>query len=255
MWGLGDYDELAKVLEPAALELTDACAVSAGQEVLDVAAGNGNFALAAAREGAGVVAADLSERMVELGRRRTQAEGYDVEWVTADAEELPFHDARFDCAGSVFGAMFTPRPEIVAAEMFRVVRPGGTVAMANWVPGGVLHRQFELTRKYAPPAPEGMPEPLDWGEEHVVARRFEGLAASLQTERRHVPFRWPSPEGAWEFFDRCAPTQHALREAISADEYAALREDSLELFREYAGDDGALDVGSEYLLIVARKRG
>jgi SAM-dependent methyltransferase len=223
--------------------------------VLDVAAGNGNFALAAAREGAGVVASDLSERMVELGRRRSEAEGYDIEWVVADAEELPYEDGRFDCAASVFGAMFTPQPERAAAELFRVVRPGGTVGMANWVPGGMLHRQFELTRRYAPPAPEGMPEPLDWGDEEVVARRFEGLAARIEAERRGVPFRWASAEAAWDFFDGCAPTQQALRESIPEDDYAALRDDTIELFREYAGDDGAIAVESDYLLIVARKRG
>jgi SAM-dependent methyltransferase len=229
--------------------------VSAGQEVLDVAAGNGNFALAAAREGASAVASDLSARMVELGRRRSEAEGYDVEWVEADAEDLPFEDGRFDCAGSVFGAMFAPRPERVAAELFRVVRPGGTVGMANWVPGGMLHRQFELTRKYAPPAPEGVPEPLDWGDEEIVARRFEGLAGRLETDRRAVPFRFSSPEEAWDYFDRVAPTQHALRESIGEEEYAALRDETVELFREYAGDDGAIDAASEYLLIVARRRG
>ena len=243
------------MLEPAALELADACAVSAGQEVLDVAAGNGNFALAAAREGASVVATDLSPRMVELGQRRCEAEGYRVEWLVADAEALPFEDGRFDCAGSVFGAMFAPQPELAAAELFRVVRPGGTVGMANWVPGGMLHRTFEVSRKYAPPGPEGMPEPLDWGDEQIVARRFEGLAARMQAERRSVPFRWPSPEGAWDYFDAVAPTQHALREAIGAEDYAALRDETVEVMREYTRDDGTIDVASEYLLIVARKRG
>ena len=110
VWGLGDYTELAKLIEPAAKELADACAVSAGQEVLDVAAGNGNFALTAAGEGASVVASDLSPAMVELGRSRSEAEGYAIEWAVADAEQLPFEDGRFDCVGSVFGAMFAPRP-------------------------------------------------------------------------------------------------------------------------------------------------
>ena len=243
------------MLEPASRDLADSCAVSAGQEVLDVAAGNGNFALFAAREGASVVASDLSPRMVELGQRRSEAEGYDIEWVVGDAEELPFEDGRFDCAGSVFGAMFTPRPELTAAELFRVVRPGGTVGMANWVPGGVLHRQFEVTRKYAPPPPEGMPEPLDWGDDEILRQRFEGLAGRIEIERRSVPFRWGSPEEAWDFFDRAAPTQHALRAALSDEDYGRLREETIELFRGYTGGDGALDVDSEYLLIVARKRG
>ena len=121
MWGLGDYADLSDALRPAAEALADACAVSAGQEVLDVAAGDGDFALACAREGASVVASDLAPGMVERGRARSQAEGYDIEWVEADVEALPFEDGRFDCEGSVFGAMIAPRPRVVAEELFRVV--------------------------------------------------------------------------------------------------------------------------------------
>src|ERR671914_2627963 len=119
IWGLGDYPELARVLEPAAVDLCDACAVSAGQEVLDVAAGDGNFALACAREGASVVACDISPGMVERGRARSAREGYEIEWLEADAEALPFDDSRFDCVGSSFGAFIAPRPEVVARELFR----------------------------------------------------------------------------------------------------------------------------------------
>ena len=131
VWGLGDYHQVAQLTLPAARALVDACAISAGQEVLDVAAGDGNLALLAAEEGASVVASDISPGQVERGRARTAAEGVDVEWVEADVEELPFEDGRFDCCASVFGAMFAPRPEVAAAEMFRVVRPGGTVGLAR----------------------------------------------------------------------------------------------------------------------------
>ena len=124
VWALGDYSELSHWLEPAARALCDACAVSAGQEVLDVGAGDGNFTLAAAREGAAVVASDLSPGMVELGRERTSAEGFEIEWVEADAEDLPFDDGRFDVAASSFGAQFAPRPQVAAAELFRVVSSG-----------------------------------------------------------------------------------------------------------------------------------
>ena len=139
-WGLGDYSKLSRVLEPAATALCDACAVSAGQEVLDLAAGDGNFALACAREGASVVASDLAPAMVERGARRTGEEGYDVEWVRADVEDLPFEDSRFDCVGSVFGAVFAPRPEVMARELFRVVRPGNTVGLTAWTPGSFTVR-------------------------------------------------------------------------------------------------------------------
>src|ERR687884_1578411 len=183
LWALGDYRKIAEIIVPAARSLLDACAISAGQEVLDVAAGNGNLALLAAEEGADVVASDLSPGQVELGRARTEAEGVDVEWVEADAEDLPFEDDRFDCVASVFGVVFAPRPERVAREMFRVVKPGGTVGMANWGRYGSQGEFFECTAKYAPALPEGVPNPRDWGEEEIVRERLGPYAASLQIER------------------------------------------------------------------------
>src|SRR5262245_16538035 len=120
IWGQGDYSLLSELLRPAARALCDACAVSAGQEVLDVAAGDGNFALVCAAQGAKVVASDLSPGMIERGRARSEAEGFEVQWVEADAEDLPFEDDRFDCVGSVFGAVIAPRPEVVARELVRV---------------------------------------------------------------------------------------------------------------------------------------
>jgi SAM-dependent methyltransferase len=171
IWGMGDYAVLSRQLAPAAEALCDACAVSAGQEVLDVGAGDGNFALACAREGASVVASDISPGMVERGRARSAAEGYEIEWVEADVEALPFEDARFDCAGSVFGAFLAPRPEVAAREMFRVVRAGGTVGLAAWVPGGVMADQFAIGRRYAPPQPD-VPRSEEWGDEETARARL-----------------------------------------------------------------------------------
>src|ERR671918_3240647 len=146
IWGQGDYTMLSRQLAPAAEALADACAVSAGQEVLDVGAGDGNFAVACAREGASVVASDISPGMVARGRARSEAEGYGIEWVEADTEALPFEDARFDCAGSVFGAFLAPRPEVASRELLRVVRPGGTMGMTAWTPEGVMAEMFAITR-------------------------------------------------------------------------------------------------------------
>src|ERR687894_783822 len=173
LWGLGEYEKIARIILPASRSLIDACAISAGQEVLDVAAGNGNLALLAAEEGADVVACDIAPAQVELGRARTEAEGVDVEWVEADAEELPFEDDRFDCAASVFGAMFAPRPEVAAREMFRVVKPGGTVGMANWGSFGMQGEVFEVLMSYGPPPPEGVPAPREWGDEEIARQRLE----------------------------------------------------------------------------------
>ena len=255
IWGLGDYATLSELLRPAAVALADACAVSAGQEVLDVAAGDGNFALVCAAEGASVVASDLSPGMVARGRARTEAEGFDIEWVEADAEDLPFDDARFDCVGSVFGAMIAPRPEVVARELLRVVRPGGTVGMTAWVPGGFSAELFGVTRRYVPPPPD-LPASEEWAREGVAEQRFDGLASSVVTERRSMTWRAESPEAAAAAMDRSAPPQVAARHALAAEDYESLTRDGLELMRKWnRATDGTFEVENEYLLIVARKRG
>jgi SAM-dependent methyltransferase len=229
--------------------------VSAGQEVLDVAAGNGNFALACAREGASVVASDLVPRMLELGRARTEAEGYDVEWVEADAEALPFEDGRFDCAGSVFGAFLAPRPEVAARELFRVVRPGNTVGLTTWAADSVFIQLFDLARRFQPPPP-GLPLPEEWGDEDTARARLDGLAAHVEIERRTLQWAGASPEALAEELIESAPSYAAARESLPEEQFAELRQDTLGLLRELnAADDGAVRIDADYLVIVARKRG
>lgn len=252
-WGKGDYAGLSEVLRPAAQALCDACAVGAGQEVLDVAAGDGNFALACAFEGASVVASDISPGQVERGRARSEAEGYDIEWLEADAEDLPFDDGRFECVGSVFGAVMAPRPQVVASELFRVVRPGNTVGLVSWVPDGIAREMFEVGRRYAPPS--DAPSHDMWGDEDVVRERIGELSNSIEMERRALTWAADSPEEWVSFMERNAPMQVAAREAMPADAYAAMRADFVELARGWAGGDGAFSVDAEYLVVVARKRG
>lgn len=255
VWGLGDYREIAKITDQVAEVIVDACAISAGQEALDVAAGTGNVAVRAAAEGARVVASDLSPALIEIGRERTAAEGLDVEWVEADAEALPFEDASFDCVTSVFGAMFAPRPEVAAAELFRVVRPGGTVGMANWTPESAIGKFFALLRDYLPP-PEGLRPPTDWGVEENVRGWFDGLAGSIEIERRRARWEFESVEALWEFNDRNAGPQVALRNALPEETYGRLRDDYLRMAaEENLVDDGRAVLEPEYLLVVARKRG
>lgn len=253
-WGLGNYSWLSGVLAPAAQALCDACAVSAGQEVLDVAAGDGNFALACAREGAGVVASDLAPAMVERGARRTREEGFDVEWVEADVEELPFEGSRFDCVGSVFGAVFAPRPEVAAAEMFRVVRPGGTVGLATWIPGSFAVDVFSVGRRYVPP-PVDVPFGELWGDEDTARARLDGLAARLELERRSLTWVDESPEAFATTLERDSPMQVAVRSVLSPDQQAAMHDEFAETVRRWNDGDGPVRVEAEYLLIVARKRG
>ena len=253
-WSRDDYGQLAKLFEGAARELLDACAISAGQEVVDVGAGNGNLAVLAAREGASVVACDLTPAMVELGRARSEAEGLAVEWLVADAEELPFEDARFDCAGSVFGAMFAPRPERAAAELLRVVRPGGTVGMASWTPDSYQGLSFEIGRRYMT-APGALPTSTDWGEETIARARFESLGARVEASRRSVPFRFASPEAMSSFFGRNAGPVVAAREAMSAERYREMGEETKRLAADRnLATDGSMAIDVDYLLVVARKR-
>ena len=253
-WGLGEYAGLSEVLRPAAYELRDACAVSAGQEVLDVAAGDGNFAIACAEEGASVVASDISPGMVEQGRARTSADGWDIEWVEADAEDLPFEDARFDCVGSVFGSMIAPRPRVVAEEMFRVVRPGNTVGMTVWLPEGPTYEMFQVTRRYCSP-PEDLPRLEEWSREEVVRERFDGLARSIEMEHRSLPWPFASPEAFVTDMESQGPMLVAAKKNLPPEDYARLREELLEVARGWAGGDGPIEVESPYVLIVARRRG
>lgn len=252
-WGKGDYSGLSEILRPAAQDLCDACAVGAGQEVLDVAAGDGNFALACAFEGASVVASDIAPGMVEQGRARSEAEGYEVEWVEADVEELPFEDGRFECVGSVFGAVMAPRPDVVAQELFRVVRPGNTVGLVAWVPGGISQEMFAIGRRYAPPS-EAPTHEL-WGDHDVVRERLGELANSIEVERRSLPWADDSPEGFVARMERHAPMQVAAKEQMPPELYAQMRGELVELVRGWAGGDGPFSVDAEYLVIVARKRG
>jgi ubiquinone/menaquinone biosynthesis C-methylase UbiE len=255
VWGQGDYSVLSRQLAPAAQALADACAVSAGQEVLDVGAGDGNFALACAREGASVVACDISPGMVERGRARSAEEGYDVEWLVGDAEELPFEDARFDCVGSTFGAFIAPRPDVVASELFRVVRAGGTVGLTAWTPDGVMAEMFGIGRRFAPLDP-GQPPSEAWGDEATARERLEPHAARVEYERRVLVWQAESPRAFLDEFSASAPTMAAARQGLPPerfDELMALMGEMLE--RNNESGDGSLRLEAQYAVIVARKRG
>jgi len=253
IWGLGDYTPTSETLRPAAAVLCDACAVSAGQGVLDVAAGDGNFALICAREGASVVATDISPGMVERGRRRSAAEGYEIEWREADVEALPFDDASFDCVGSVFGAMIAPQPRVVAEQLFRVVRPGGTVGMTAWTPERFPTELFDLAREYAPPSP-GQPLAHEWAVEETVRERFDGLAARIEMERRTLKWEGDSPEAMAAEMAETTPPWVAARSALEPERFEEMQRRVVELLRRRGGD-GPASIDAEYAVIVARKRG
>jgi ubiquinone/menaquinone biosynthesis C-methylase UbiE len=254
MWSLGDYTPLAEVLEPHSEALADACQIPPGATVLDVGAGNGNFAFAAARRGAVVTASDLTPRMVELGRARSATRGLNIEWAEADAEELPFADAGYDIVASVFGAMFAPQPAVVAAELFRVARPGGLVAMANYSPGGYLGRLSETMASFsARPALE-LPSPFLWGDEDEVRRRFAPHTDSVEFSRRRRSFESSSIEAFLEFWEATNPPQNALKAMLPPESYQKVVEANRALVEELNESiTGHSKVSSHYLQVLARK--
>ena len=254
MWSLGDYTELALRLEPAAVALAEACGIVPGMDVLDVAAGNGNFAIAAARRGARVTASDLTPRMIELGRQRSAGERLAIEWTEANAEELPFDGGRFDLVASVFGAMFALHPDRVAPELFRVARPDGVVALANYASKGFLGRMGEVLASLAPPSSTETHSPFEWGDPDMVRRRFAGLASSVQMEGRTAAFEFESLEAGWEFWERTNAPQAAMKAMMPPEAYAALVQRELGLMRELnQAEKGRLRLEWDWLLVVARK--
>ena len=255
VWSNSEYEGIAQQIFPAARSLVDACAISAGQEILDVAAGNGNLALLAAEEGADVTATDIAPGQVERGKARTAAAGTDVKWLVADAEELPFEDEAFECVASVFGAIFAPRPDVVAKELFRVVKPGNTVGLAAWGDYGPQAEIFNSTMKYAPPPPEGIPAPHLWGDEDVVRERLGPYAGTIETNRRIIRFAWPSLDKAIEMFTTNGPGS-LMAKNLPPEQLANWRADFEEIGRRWdVGDEGTFAYDAEYLEIVARKRG
>ena len=253
MWSLGDYRVLARSLEPAAVDLVEACGISSRQDVLDVAAGNGNCAIAAARKGALVRASDLTPAQVELGRARTAAEGLEIEWTEADAEDLPFETGRFDCVTSVFGAMIAPRQEIVASELFRVVKSGGTVGMANWTQESFMKKMGDVGSKYSPPRPPGVPDAFRWGEEEIVRSLFEGLASSIELDLRSLTWEY----GSWDEMRRVGESFGGTvmaKQMLPPEAFERMIQDFEALFREHdRGAGGMIVIDNEYLRVVARK--
>lgn len=254
MWALGDYPRVAELLEPGAQALADACAIGPGTNVLDVAAGNGNFALAAARHGGTVTATDITPKMVELGRTRTAAAGLSVEWSEADAEKLPFADASYDVVASVFGAMFAPQPALVASEMFRVARPGGLVAMANYSPGGYLGKLSQLLATFSARADFDLPWPFLWGDESEVRRRLGEHSHSIEVIHRTLHFESASIDAFVDFWQATNAPQAALKAMMPPETYQKVLDAKKQLIEELnESTDGRVKLSSPYIVVLARR--
>ena len=246
MWASGDFAVIGTTLQIVGELLCEAVDVQAGERVLDVAAGNGNATLAAARRFAAVTSTDYVPALLESGRRRAQAEGFDVAFKVADAEDLPYPDASFNVVLSTFGVMFAPDHHQAASEMMRVCRKGGRIGLASWTPSGFLGQLFRVVATYVPPIP-GVRSPLLWGTDAHIQHLFQGAARIVQTSR-HFAFRYRSPEHWVEVFRTYYGPVHKAFAALDAEKRAALEADLIALLRQSdRGGSSGLVVPAEYL--------
>jgi SAM-dependent methyltransferase len=257
MWASGDYASMVEAfLLPLGPRLVDACGIGEGTRVLDVAAGSGNASLPAAQRGAAVTASDLTPDLLEAGRARAQAEGAELEWLEADAEQLPFGDGSFDVVMSAIGAMFAPHHRDVADELVRVCRPGGTIGLLSWTPEGMVGDLFRTMGPFMPPPPPGAQPPPLWGSEAHLADLFGGRVAFGTLERdvlEVTAFATPA-DYARHFRDRYGPTIAALASARANGAEAEFDEALGGVFERW--DRGTADGARfemEYLLAVGTR--
>lgn len=253
-WSSGDYAIVGTTLQIVGEELCEALDLRAGQRVLDVAAGNGNVTLAAARRWAKVVSTDYVPALLERGRERAAAERLEIEFRQADAEALPFSDATFDVVVSTFGVMFTPDQDCAAAEMIRVCKPGGKIGLANWTPEGFIGQVFKAIGKHLPP-PAGVKSPALWGTNARITELFGKEAAAIRIERRAFAFRYRSAQHFLDIFKAYYGPMLKAFAALDARAQASLADDLTALIGEFnRSGDATMVVPSDYLEIVITRR-
>jgi ubiquinone/menaquinone biosynthesis C-methylase UbiE len=249
-WSSGDYAVVGTTLQIVGEDLCEALDLRAGQTVLDVAAGNGNVSLAAARRWCDVTSTDYVPVLLERARERADAERLTIQFRKADAEALPFADESFDVVVSTFGVMFTPDQERAASELIRVCARGGRIGLANWTPDGFIGQVFKTIGKYMPP-PNGTKSPALWGTRGRIAELFEPHASSIKSAQRSFTFRYRSPEHWLEVFQTYYGPLLKTFAALEAAKQVGLRSDLLTLIAQFnRSGDGSMVVPSEYLEIV-----
>jgi ubiquinone/menaquinone biosynthesis C-methylase UbiE len=253
-WTSGDYAVVGTTLQIVGEQLAEAMNLRAGEAVLDIAAGNGNATLAAARRWCEVTSTDYVETLLARGKLRAEAEGLAVKFQKADAEALPFADKSFDAVMSTFGAMFSPDQSRTASEMLRVCRSGGRIGLANWTPDGFIGQMFKTIGKYLPP-PAGMKSPALWGTWEWMEKAFRAEASALTAEPRHFVFRYKSPEHFLDVFRSYYGPMLKAFEALDTRGRAALSRDLIELIGEFnrSGNE-TMVVPGEYLEVVVTRR-
>jgi len=253
-WSSGDYAVVGTTLQIVGEQLAEALDLRAGQKVLDIAAGNGNATLAAARRWCEVTSTDYVESLLARARQRAEAEGLKVNFQKADAEALPFADSSFDAVLSTFGGMFSPDQGRTASEMLRVCRSGGCIGLANWTPEGFIGQMFKTIGKHVPP-PAGLKSPALWGTAEWIEKAFRADASSLVAQRRNFVFRYRSAEHFLDVFRRYYGPMLKAFEALQEPGRAALSRDIIELIgRLNTSGDKTMVVPSEYLEVVVTKR-
>lgn len=253
VWASGDYSHTSRQLEPASEHLVEAIAAGRGHRLLDIAAGYGNCAVAAARRGASVIASDFSPAMIESGLRRTDQLGLDVEWRQADAADLPFEDDSFDRVTSVFGAIFAPEQRQAAAEAVRVVRPGGVIGFTSWTTDGYTAQVLGLMAQYGPPRPPDSPDPFWWGRRDEVEDMFRSLGCEIETRPRTLTFSYDS-------LDQCRSHMESHGAAVIAkkmmepERYEEAFAELTELAKAHnRGDHGSVLIDADYLELIVTK--
>jgi SAM-dependent methyltransferase len=253
-WADGDYAAVAEHIDdvPPAAVLAAAGDVS-GLRLLDVATGTGNLAIRAAEAGASVTGLDLVDELLDVARDRAEERGQAITWVEGDAEALPFGDDGFDVVTSIFGVQFAPRSAVVAAELVRVCRPGGTIVLANWTPGGLIGQLFQTMGKHMPPPPPFVTPPPRWGDEAHLRELF-GAAGEVDFTVEMNPFAFPSIDEYMDFFEaNYGPTKRAREKLAAEGRWEALRADLRDLYsRLNTADDGTLHIDSEFVVCRVR---
>ncbi len=253
-WASGDYAVIGTTLSLVGESLCESVDLRAGQNVLDVACGNGAATLAAARRFCKVTGLDYVKALLARGEERAQAERLDVAFVEGDAEAMPFLDGQFDAAISTFGVMFTPDHARAAREMARVVRRGGKIGLASWTPDGFVGQLFALVGRTQPP-PAGLKSPPLWGTHQHLESLFQESAAAIQTQEREFCFRYLSPEHFIDTFRRFYGPTHKLYGALPAEKANAFTRELTELIGRFnRADDGTAVIPSKYLEVVITRR-
>ncbi|MFK5736381.1 class I SAM-dependent methyltransferase [Pseudomonas urmiensis] len=253
-WASGDYAVIGTTLQLVGERLAEACDLRWDEQVLDVAAGNGNATLAAARRGCRVTSTDYVPELLKRGEERARAEHLDVVFQTADVEALPFDSGAFDAVISTFGVMFAPDQAQAAKELARVCRSGGRIGLANWTPQGFIGQMFKTLGRHVPP-PAGAQPPSRWGDEEQLHQLFGDAIGSIKVSRQHFNFRYRSPAHFIDVFRTWYGPVHKAFASLESAAAGALESDLTQLLIEHNGaGEGSLVVPSEYLEVVISRR-